>query len=341
MSWETADINGDGRLDLLNQVNGISFAIQNSDGTFAAAKSFATSITGSGLGYLSGADLNHDGYADIVANGNLAREVYLGNGDGTFKAAITSVNTQDEYRASYADFNNDGNVDLLYDNNNYHSLAVALGNGDGTFRYQGDFATNEYGFASAGDFDGDGILDIQRGTRAHAVFTLSSGNGDGTFKAPVLYAASVGGAGTADYSPQTTVDLNGDGALDIVNVNNTQGAIYIISGNSDATTVLPAFNLRSVTEARRALTTFSSLSTNLVANLAAYGAAQSRIQTGLNNLAQSRENSAAAASRITDVDVATESSNYLRTQVLQQASTSVLAQVSRQPELALRLLQGV
>ncbi|HVO18374.1 MAG TPA: flagellin, partial [Anaeromyxobacter sp.] len=48
----------------------------------------------------------------------------------------------------------------------------------------------------------------------------------------------------------------------------------------------------------------------------------------------------AADSRIKDVDVASETSALARTEVLQQAGVSVLAQANQQPQLALKLLGG-
>jgi flagellin len=47
----------------------------------------------------------------------------------------------------------------------------------------------------------------------------------------------------------------------------------------------------------------------------------------------------AAESRISDVDVAQETSALIRTQILQQAAASILAQANQQPQLALSLLR--
>ena len=60
----------------------------------------------------------------------------------------------------------------------------------------------------------------------------------------------------------------------------------------------------------------------------------------LNTLASSRENFAAAEGRIMDADVAEETANLTRTQILQQAGSAVLAQANLQPSLALQLLRG-
>jgi flagellin len=51
-------------------------------------------------------------------------------------------------------------------------------------------------------------------------------------------------------------------------------------------------------------------------------------------------NTSAALSRIQDVDVASETANLSKEQVLSQAGVAVLAQANQAPQLALKLLQG-
>jgi flagellin len=71
---------------------------------------------------------------------------------------------------------------------------------------------------------------------------------------------------------------------------------------------------------------------------ATLGAAQNRLQHTIANLGTTSENLSASNSRIRDVDVATESSNMAKNQVLEQAGVSVLAQANQLPQLALKLL---
>jgi flagellin len=58
------------------------------------------------------------------------------------------------------------------------------------------------------------------------------------------------------------------------------------------------------------------------------------------NLATAHENIAAANSRIRDVDVATETADLTRNQILSQAGIAVLAQANQIPSMALSLLRG-
>ena len=68
------------------------------------------------------------------------------------------------------------------------------------------------------------------------------------------------------------------------------------------------------------------------------GAIQNRLGSTINNLAIQTENLSAAESRIRDVDVAYETAQLTRNNILQQASISVLAQANAQPQSALQLL---
>ena len=70
------------------------------------------------------------------------------------------------------------------------------------------------------------------------------------------------------------------------------------------------------------------------------GAVQNRFESTIANLATTSENLSASNSRIRDADFAQESAELARTQVLQQAGLSVLAQANARPQQVLQLLQG-
>ena len=72
---------------------------------------------------------------------------------------------------------------------------------------------------------------------------------------------------------------------------------------------------------------------------ASLGAVQSRLESTIRNLANVAENTAAARSRIMDTDYAAETANLTKAQILQQASTAILAQANAQPQSVLSLLQ--
>jgi len=69
------------------------------------------------------------------------------------------------------------------------------------------------------------------------------------------------------------------------------------------------------------------------------GAVQNRLESTIRSLAVASENTSAANSRIADADIAQSMSEMVRTQILQQAGISVLAQANQSPSLVLQLLK--
>ena len=181
------------------------------------------------------ADFNGDGNPDLVvlvtsfsiATGATTQlNVFLGNGDGSFKAPVPITLSANVYAIPVvADFNKDGKLDLAFvteDSSSQAALAVALGNGDGTFAtpvlsnlFGGD-AVRSAGLAAA-DFNGDGNIDLALIDSA-AFSGIFYGNGDGTFTS----VSSNGNVVPKDLInvaagfPAVGVDLNGDGKPDVV-----------------------------------------------------------------------------------------------------------------------------
>ncbi|MGA1191144.1 MAG: flagellin [Bdellovibrionota bacterium] len=90
--------------------------------------------------------------------------------------------------------------------------------------------------------------------------------------------------------------------------------------------------------ARLALDAVNNAISSLAIQRGNLGASEARLSVAIKNLSVSRENFAAAESRIRDVDVAEESAELTRLNILQQAGAAVLAQANQQPQLALQLL---
>ena len=68
------------------------------------------------------------------------------------------------------------------------------------------------------------------------------------------------------------------------------------------------------------------------------GAAQNRIESAIDSIAVQSENITSSLSTLRDADVASESSNYIKAQILQQASATLLATANQAPSIALNLL---
>ncbi|WP_126378894.1 flagellin [Desulfovibrio ferrophilus] len=73
---------------------------------------------------------------------------------------------------------------------------------------------------------------------------------------------------------------------------------------------------------------------------AGLGAMQNRLENTITNLQIQAENLSASESRISDVDVALEMTNFVKQQILSQAATAMLAQANSLPRMAMQLLGG-
>ena len=107
---------------------------------------------------------------------------------------------------------------------------------------------------------------------------------------------------------------------------------------------VPTFSILGATEAESrsaALTALDAIQgaiSSVTKSRGVLGAAESRLQTTIRQLATARESFQSAESAITDIDVAQEAAEMARLNVLQQAGTAILANSNLQPELALKLL---
>jgi flagellin len=101
---------------------------------------------------------------------------------------------------------------------------------------------------------------------------------------------------------------------------------------------LADFRVTDRDRARENLTTVDEASRRLVENRAELGALQNRFQSTVNNLTVYDENLTEAQSRIRDTDIAMETSNMVKNQILSQAGVSILAQANASNMLALKLI---
>lgn len=114
---------------------------------------------------------------------------------------------------------------------------------------------------------------------------------------------------------------------DVQKVNSTGEALGV-SGMSVATKEAAQNNLDKI----------DSAITKLSGNRAEMGALQNRLQSSVNNMAIYNENLSAGNSRIRDVDMASETAELTKNNILTQATTSVLSQANQNSMLALKLL---
>jgi hypothetical protein len=239
-----ADVNGDGRLDLVvaNQCvstadcsNGVvGVLLGNGDGTFQPT---VTYVAGYGADALAVADLNGDGHPDLVVANQCTGagscntggvSVLLGNGNGTFQPPATyNSGGQDADSVAIKDVNHDGFLDVIVANQcmskfncKTGGISVLLGNGDGTLRTASSYSSDGYTSLSVAvaDVNGDGEPDIvasnlcsQSTNCVAGVVGVLLNNGNGTFQPVATYSSSGYGASSVAIG-----DVNGDGIPDLV-----------------------------------------------------------------------------------------------------------------------------
>jgi FG-GAP-like repeat len=182
------------------------------------------------LPFLPG-DLNGDGKPDLVLLGFPGNVLVLvGRGDGTFDNPVSYPAANEVVKATLADLNSDGKLDVAVASRLPNVLTIFLGRGDGTFQTgtTTSFPTTPADLISQ-DFDRDGKLDLVVATDAGGVGFLS-GNGDGTFSAAVFYqAGSFSGSLVAG-------DFNNDSKLDFALTSQGSSEVSLLLNSSPTPT---------------------------------------------------------------------------------------------------------
>jgi hypothetical protein len=182
------------------------------------------------------ADVNRDGYLDIlVANSDdRTLSVLLGDGRRHFHPAPgPPIPTgQSPNDIAVGDLNGDGNLDLVIANTETPFLTVLLGDGQGGFRPSphSPFATRSFPHVhgvAVGDFTGDGKLDVVTDSWGHDQILLLPGDGAGNLRTPGLPFKT----GKRPYQRLRSADFNRDGKLDVVTTDLDLNAVSILLGD--------------------------------------------------------------------------------------------------------------
>ena len=255
-----ADVNGDHKPDVVvaNGSSGtVGVLLGNGDGTFQPAVTYGSG--GMSPVSVAVADVNGDGKPDLLVANECADDncdgsvgVLLGNGDGTFRAAVTySSGGIYGLSVAVADVNGDGKPDLLVANGcatinlcaSEGAVAVLLGDGDGTFQAAKEYLSGgSYPYSlKVADLNGDGKLDVVAANSDSGTVGVLLGNGNGTFQAVVTYSSGET-ANEVQISSVAVADVNADGHPDLLLTSdeaggngNNGGVVAVLLGNGDGT----------------------------------------------------------------------------------------------------------
>ena len=226
----TADLDGDGDLDFVtanydfvnNSSSTLIVRLNNGNGTFTNGNNVAV---GDGPVGVTAADVNGDGYLDLLAANRVSNtiSVRLNNGNATFSGTTEVPVGVRPLAVVAADVDGDGDLDLLVPNlmNSNPSVitstvSVRLNNGSGVFSGTTEISVGISPVSVvAADIDGDGDLDllvanatsINNGSNTVSLrFNDGTGTFSGTTNLPV-------GINLADVA---VADVDGDGDLDLL-----------------------------------------------------------------------------------------------------------------------------
>jgi flagellin len=202
------------------------------------------------------------------------------------------------------------------------------------------------------------------GTSSNPVYTSESVDTDGTSADTTISTSgstiTIGGTAadndavvslsvdgvsiTADFSTAGfTADAAGQSAILTQALEDGLSAAYTVTDNGDGTVDVTKGGSVSVASQSAAATAIGNIDDAIVlvnAQRASLGAISNRLDSTVSNLTNISSNLQAGRGRIEDADFAAETTSLAKSQILQQASTAMLAQANASKQNVLSLLQG-
>ncbi|HEX9453435.1 MAG TPA: flagellin [Candidatus Binatia bacterium] len=212
------------------------------------------------------------------------------------------------------------------------AIALSTGNADAnsTFIATVNGFSNQTGVVAATNSVGITFTRSSGGTIALGETTASVGVGD-----------SVASTAARSFNAGFTLSVDLDKTLSVVS-SATGDVLGFTTGVVSTTATANRINglsISNVSGANDAIQTIDFGLSQLSRIRGSIGAVQNRFVSAISSLSVASENLSAARSRIQDADVAQETAELTRTQILIQAGVSVLSKANELPSVALKLLQ--
>jgi len=149
---------------------------------------------------------------------------------------------------------------------------------------------------------------------------------------------------TAASSQQTLniqVGING-GSNDVINIASSMGSVnataLLTAKYATSGAIVASVNSTETATVAATFTAIDNAISTIKNKITAIGAFQNRLDSAAESIEVARSNVSSALSTVRDADVSTESSNYIKAQILQQAAASLLTTANQSPSIALNLI---
>ena len=149
-------------------------------------------------------------------------------------------------------------------------------------------------------------------------------------------AATTTAEATANYIAVGEIKLTGNESFSFSAATSTE--VFAAAAGSSSLDDVAAVDLSTQLGSQNAIGVIDAALASIDNSRADLGALQNRFSHTISNLANIQENVSASRSRIQDTDFAVETANMTKSQILQQAGTSILAQANQLPQAALSLI---
>jgi flagellin len=302
---------------------------------FTAIGSFA--INGTTISVTDDGESNADGDSSALALANAVNAKSATTGVSAV-ANATTVNLG----AVAADGDGFSGANFKINNVNIEVSSVAADDGNGSVAAAINAVSNQTGVTAALNSSNEMVLTAEDGRNIDLAtddtndvdvfgnFELDPGDDNTT-------ASAAGGmvyTGTVTFDSDEAFVISGSTNVAGTNGQTVTDGTYAVDTSNSMTNV----DISTQSGANSSITNIDRAIAQIDSSRGELGAVQNRFESTIANLQNVAENLSAARSRIMDADIAQETSNMTKQNILQQAGVSILAQANQAPQLALSLL---